>query len=55
MKIAKALVASAIAGLTALGQALTDDRVTGQEWIVVAIAVLAGLGVTYAVPNRPTP
>lgn len=52
---AKALTGAAVAGLTALGTALTDNQVTGQEWVAVAIAALAGLGAVWAVPNRPAP
>jgi hypothetical protein len=50
-KYAKAIVAGLIAGLTALAPAL-DGGVSGKEWIAIALATLAGLGVVYAVPNR---
>ncbi|MEU5938631.1 hypothetical protein ABZ807_05485 [Micromonospora sp. NPDC047548] len=50
---AKAAVGAAVAGLTALGTALADDRVTSVEWAGVAVATLAALGIVYAVPNRP--
>lgn len=50
---AKAFTGSAVAGLTALASALTDDRVTTGEWVGVAIAALVGLGVVWAVPNQP--
>lgn len=50
---AKAIVGGATAGLTALGTALADDHVTRLEWTIIAGAVLAGLGLVYAVPNRP--
>ena len=50
---AKAIVGAAVAGLTALGTALADDRVTSVEWVGVAVATLAALGLVYAVPNRP--
>ncbi|MEV0425380.1 hypothetical protein [Micromonospora sp. NPDC050495] len=52
---AKAIVGGAVAGLTALGTALADDRVTASEWVGVAVATLAALGIVYAVPNRPAP
>lgn len=52
---AKAIVGAAVAGLTALGTALADDQVTTSEWVGVAIAALAALGIVYAVPNRPAP
>lgn len=50
---AKAIVGAAVTGLTALGTALADDRVTNLEWTVVAGATLAALGLVWAVPNRP--
>jgi hypothetical protein len=53
MKYAKFLVAAAIAGLTALASALTDDHVTNGEWVVIGLAALGALGV-YFVPNKPS-
>jgi multidrug transporter EmrE-like cation transporter len=53
-KYAKALVAAATAGLAALGTALADDTITRLEWIGVAVAVVGALGLTYAVPNKPS-
>ncbi|WP_422733989.1 hypothetical protein ACN26Y_29820 [Micromonospora sp. WMMD558] len=50
---AKAVVAALLAGLGALGTALVDNTVTPAEWVTVAGATLAGLGVVYAVPNKP--
>ena len=50
---AKAIVGAAVAGLTALGAALADDQVTTVEWVGVAVATLAALGVVWAVPNKP--
>ncbi|XTZ16423.1 hypothetical protein ACQSSU_03200 [Micromonospora echinospora] len=50
---AKALTGAAVAGLTALGTALTDDRVTNAEWVTVALAAVAAFGAVWAVPNRP--
>ena len=50
---AKAIIGALVAGLTALGTALTDDSVTTAEWVAVAVATLTALGVVYAVPNRP--
>jgi len=50
---AKAIVGCLVAGLTALGTAMTDDAVTGAEWVGVAIAALGALGVVYVVPNKP--
>ena len=50
---AKAIVGGLLAGLGALGTALVDNTVTPAEWVGVATATLAGLGIVYAVPNRP--
>lgn len=52
MKYAKAVVAAIIAGLTALLPALDDSAVSAKEWVVVAVATLGALGITYAVPNK---
>lgn len=49
----KAVVGGAVAGLTALATAMSDDTVTRTEWIGVAVAVVGALGVVYATPNRP--
>lgn len=49
---AKAIVAALTAGLGALGTAWADDVITNQEWIGVAVATLAALGVVFAVPNK---
>ncbi|KXK61947.1 hypothetical protein AWW66_10930 [Micromonospora rosaria] len=50
---AKAITGAAVAGLTALGTALTDGQVTPAEWVGVAIATLGALGAIWAVPNAP--
>ncbi len=50
---AKSIVGGLVAGLTALGTAMADGQVTGEEWTRVAVAALVALGVVYAVPNRP--
>ncbi|WP_198940591.1 hypothetical protein [Micromonospora sp. CB01531] len=50
---AKAIVGGLVAGLTALGTALADNQVTTVEWVGVAVATLAALGIVYAVPNQP--
>jgi hypothetical protein len=51
MKYAKTLVAVVIAAVTAVQVAVTDDVITAQEWVTVALAALGALGV-YAIPNR---
>jgi len=50
-RYAKTLVAVAIGGLTVLASAITDNVVTPQEWVQIALAALGAVGV-YAVPNR---
>jgi hypothetical protein len=58
----KAITAALVAGLTALAGVITTLP-TGQGfgnvdlagWIVVALAVLGGGGITYAIPNKPLP
>lgn len=52
-KYAKSIMAALVAALTSLGTAMTDDTVTGVEWIAVAIAFLAAGGVVWGVPNTP--
>jgi hypothetical protein len=51
---AKAIVAAVVAGGGVLGTALADGTVTPGEWLGVALAALAALGVTAAVPNKGT-
>jgi hypothetical protein len=52
---AKALIGGLLAGLTALGTALTDERVTGAEWVGVAVAALVVLAGVYRTPNEAPP
>jgi len=54
MKYAKAVVAAALAGLGSLSTAMTDNHITGSEWITVGIFTLTALGGVWAIPNRPT-
>ncbi|MGW8679679.1 hypothetical protein ACWGNN_01180 [Streptomyces sp. NPDC055817] len=51
-KYLKALAAAVAAGATSLVTALDDGTITGQEGITAGLAVLAALGITWAVPNR---
>jgi hypothetical protein len=44
-------VVAAAAGLGILGTALVDGAVSSSEWVAVALAFLAALGV-YRVPNE---
>lgn len=49
----KAIVAAVIAGSGTAGTALQDGQITGPEAVTILLAVLGGLGFTWAVPNRP--
>jgi hypothetical protein len=51
-KYAKAIVAGVAAGAAALGTALADNQITTQEALTAVAAVLAALGLTWAVPNK---
>lgn len=48
---AKAILATMIAALGALGTALADERVTGAEWTGIIAAALVAGSVVWAVPN----
>lgn len=50
---AKAIVAALIAGLTALGTALTDGDLTAAEIVGCIVAALVALGAVYGTPNAP--
>jgi len=52
--VAKAIVGGVVAGLSATSVALGDGIVTPVEGIAVTLAVIAGTGVTWAVPNKPS-
>lgn len=52
-KYSKSIVAVLTAGGVALGSALSDDKVTNAEWVVIGLAALGALGV-YAVSNTTT-
>jgi hypothetical protein len=49
----KAVVSALAAGAGSLSVAVTDDTVTAAEGWAALCAVLAALGFTWAVPNRP--
>lgn len=51
MKTAKAFVAAAMAGLTALSTGLTDGHLTAHEAVVAVLAALGAYGATWFVPN----
>lgn len=48
----KAIVAGIAAGAGSLGTALADNTITTQEGLTAVAAVLATLGLTWAVPNQ---
>ena len=54
--MAKAFLASLIAGFGSLSTALIDDKslgdVTDGQWVAVVLAALVALGGVYALPNR---
>lgn len=48
----KAIMAGALAGLTAAGTAFTDGTITGLEWIGIAVAVVGAAYAVWRVPNE---
>jgi hypothetical protein len=48
----KAVVGALAAGAGAAGTAVQDGTVTAAEAVTIVLAVLAGAGLTWAVPNR---
>lgn len=50
---AKAIAGGVIAGLGVLYIALSDDRVTAQEGVAVAIASLTSFATVWGIPNAP--
>ena len=48
----KAITGAGLSGLGAAKLALSDDRITSAEWIVVATAAIAGLAMVWAIPNK---
>lgn len=53
--IAKAIVGGVAAGAAAAVTAVQDNVVTTGEGVTIALAVLGALGITWFVPNKPTP
>ncbi|WP_406457136.1 hypothetical protein OH768_24995 [Streptomyces sp. NBC_01622] len=51
-KMWKAVVGGFAAGAASLVTALDDGVITTQEGVTAGLAVLAALGITWAVPNR---
>lgn len=51
----KAVVAAVAAGSASLATALQDGRITAPEGMTAALAALAALGLTWAVPNTTPP
>jgi hypothetical protein len=54
-KYLKAVAAALAAGAASLVTALDDGTITAQEGVTAAVAVLAALGLTWAVPNKTAP
>jgi hypothetical protein len=56
--IASGVVGTAVAFLGGLGIAYTDNVITGQEWVNIALATVLGaaaaFGITYATPTKVT-
>jgi len=50
---AKAVIATLVAFFGALGVALADNGVTGQEWTIIAVATLTAAAAVWGVPNGP--
>ena len=50
----KAIYATVLAFLGTLGTAITDETVTGGEWITIATATILAAGGVYGLANRPT-
>lgn len=48
----KAIVGCLVAAGGAMVQAMADDVITTSEWVTIALAGLAALGVIWAVPNK---
>lgn len=47
----KAIYAAVVAGLGSFAVAVSDNVVTTQEWVTVAIATVTAAGVVWGVPN----
>lgn len=47
----KAILATLVAGLGALGTALSQGGVTAPEWVAVASSAAVAASLVYAVPN----
>lgn len=50
-KTVKWLWSAGLAGLTSVGVALQDDRVSAQEWVTIAVAVVGSLVLVYQASN----
>lgn len=53
--IAKSIVSGLAAGAAAAVNAVQDGTLTAGEGVMIVLAVLGAWGITYAVPNRPSP
>ena len=49
----KAFAGALVAFLTAISVSLEDGTLTTQDWVQAVIALVVGLGVVFAIPNKP--
>ena len=52
-KYGKAIAAGIVAGLSAAATAYLNQDISPDEWVVIAVAVLTGLGLVAVAPNAP--
>ena len=52
-RYAKAVIGATTAALGAVLTGLADGHVTATEWVMAALAGVAGLGAVWATPNAP--
>jgi hypothetical protein len=52
MEYAKAVTGAVLAGLAALATGLSDETMTGVEWIMVATATITAGTAVFMIPNR---
>jgi len=50
---AKAFIGALVAFLTAIATALDNGSISAQEWVFALIALIAGFGAVFSIPNKP--
>lgn len=50
-RYAKAIVGAVVAALSAYQVAQTDNVITTQEWVTIAVAFVTALSIVWGVPN----